>query len=103
MGMMNYSTAVWEENLESSVTIIGQNGSVRLGGQYMNELQVCNIKGCPVPEFDQPEEVSRDPAYNHHLYFTNVVAVLDGTMHEGSNAAGGSKVVEMVENIYDAG
>ena len=37
MGCLNYSTAVWGSNLESSMTIVGSNGSVKVGGQYMNE------------------------------------------------------------------
>ena len=37
MGSLNYSTAVWNQNLESSITIIGSKGSVKVGGQYMNE------------------------------------------------------------------
>ncbi|MFB0998369.1 MAG: Gfo/Idh/MocA family oxidoreductase, partial [Flavobacteriales bacterium] len=35
MGCLNYSTAVWDKNLESSLTIIGSKGSVKVGGQYM--------------------------------------------------------------------
>jgi predicted dehydrogenase len=44
MGSINYSTAVVEQNLESSMTIIGSKGSVKIGGQYMNEVEVCNVK-----------------------------------------------------------
>ena len=42
MGCLNYSTAVWGSNLESSMTIIGSKGSVKVGGQYMNEIEYCN-------------------------------------------------------------
>ena len=38
MGCLNYSTAVWGSNLESSMTIVGSNGSIKVGGQYMNCL-----------------------------------------------------------------
>ena len=40
MGSLNYSTAVATKNLESSLTIIGEKGSVKIGGQYMNEVEV---------------------------------------------------------------
>ena len=33
MGCLNYSTAVWGSNLESSMTIVGSNGSIKVGGQ----------------------------------------------------------------------
>src|SRR5690606_4932697 len=41
MGAISYSTAVWSRNLESSMTVIAENGSVRIGGQYMNKVESC--------------------------------------------------------------
>ena len=49
MGCLNYSTAVWNTNLESSMTIVGSKGSVKVGGQYMNEIEYCNIKDYKMP------------------------------------------------------
>ena len=39
MGNISYTTSVWDTNLESSITVIGKNGSVKIGGQYMNEVE----------------------------------------------------------------
>ena len=50
MGCLNYSTAVWGSNLESSMTIVGSNGSIKVGGQYMNEIEYCNIKDYQMPK-----------------------------------------------------
>ena len=50
MGCINYSTAVWDSNLESSITIIGKKGSVKIGGQYMNDVEYCHIKDYAMPE-----------------------------------------------------
>ena len=44
MGCINYSTSVWNQNMESSMTIVAENGSVKIGGQYMNEVEYCHIK-----------------------------------------------------------
>jgi len=38
IGTFNYSTSCYDENLESSITIIAENGSVKIGGQYMNKV-----------------------------------------------------------------
>ena len=38
MGCLNYSTSVWDTNLESSITIIGSKGTVKVAGQYMQRL-----------------------------------------------------------------
>jgi len=53
MGSINYSTAVWDKNLESSLTIIGSNGSIKVGGQYMDQVDVCHIKDYIMPELKQ--------------------------------------------------
>ncbi len=50
MGCINYSTAVWDKNLESSITIIGAKGSIKIGGQYMNEVEYCHIKDYTMPQ-----------------------------------------------------
>ena len=50
MGSLSYSTAVWDKNLESSMLIVAENGSVKIGGQYMNEVEYCHIKDYEMPE-----------------------------------------------------
>jgi UDP-N-acetyl-2-amino-2-deoxyglucuronate dehydrogenase len=54
VGSINYSTSVWDSNLESSMTIIGEKGTVKVGGQYMNEVQLCNISNYTAPELPSP-------------------------------------------------
>ena len=49
MGSINYSTSVWDKNLESSLTVIGKNGSVKVGGQYMDKVDYCHIKDYMMP------------------------------------------------------
>ena len=48
-GTLHYSTAVWDRNLESSLTVIGEHGSLRIGGQYMDKVEYCHIRdySCP--------------------------------------------------------
>ena len=104
-GCLNYSTAVWEENLESSMTIIGQNGTVKVGGQYMNEVQLCNIKGYVMPELapvNPPNDYGayKGSAANHHFIFENVADVLKGRSPITTNALEGLKVVEIIQKIY---
>ncbi|MEL7159862.1 MAG: Gfo/Idh/MocA family oxidoreductase, partial [Bacteroidota bacterium] len=38
LGSLNFSTAIWDRNFESTLTVIGAKGTIKLGGQYMNEL-----------------------------------------------------------------
>jgi len=105
MGCLNYSTSAWNENLESSITIIGENGTVKVGGQYMNEVEICNIKDYTMPELapaNPPNDYGsyKGSAANHHYIFENVVSVLKGRAPITTNALEGLKVVEIIEKIY---
>lgn len=105
MGSINYSTAVWGANLESSMTIIGSKGSVKIGGQYMNEVEHCNIEGYEMPEL-APSNPANDygqykgSAANHHYIIENVVDTLKGRTEATTNALEGLKVVDIIEKIY---
>ncbi len=105
MGCINYSTAVALQNLESSITIIGSKGSVKIGGQYMNEVEVCNIEGYEIPEL-APTNPGNDyghykgSAANHNYVIKNVIDTLKGRTSATTNALEGLKVVEIIERIY---
>jgi predicted dehydrogenase len=105
MGCINYSTAVWDSNLESSMTIIGSKGSVKIGGQYMDKVEVCNIKDYSMPEL-APTNPANDyghykgSANNHHYIIQNVADTLRGRNTMTTNALEGLKVVEIIERIY---
>jgi UDP-N-acetyl-2-amino-2-deoxyglucuronate dehydrogenase len=105
MGCINYSTAVWDSNLESSITIIGEKGSVKIGGQYMNEVEYCHIDGYQMPEL-APASPANDyghykgSAANHHFIIENVVDTLQGKTTITTNALEGLKVVDIIERIY---
>ena len=105
LGCINYSTAVAQSNLESSLTIIGENGSVKVGGQYMNEVEVCNIKDYEMPVLKASNPANdyghyKGSAANHVYVIQNVVDVLKGRKQITTNALEGLKVVEIIEKIY---
>ena len=106
MGSINYSTSVVDKNLESSMTIIGSKGSVKIGGQYMNEVEVCNIPGYEMPELAESSPANdygpyKGSAANHHFLINNVVQTLKGKSTATTNALEGLKVVEIIERIYN--
>ncbi len=105
MGCINYSTAVADQNLESSITIIGSKGSVKIGGQYMNEVEVCNIKGYEMPVLKEANPANdygpyKGSAANHHFVISNVIDTLKGRTTATTNALEGLKVVDIIERIY---
>lgn len=106
MGALNYSTAVANQNLESSMTIIGSKGSVKIGGQYMNEVEVCNISDYEMPTLAASNPANdygpyKGSAANHNYIIENVVDTLKGRNTATTNALEGLKVVEIIERIYN--
>lgn len=105
MGCLNYSTSVWDSNLESSVTVIAEKGTVKVGGQYMNEVEYCNVKDYAFTELP-PSNPANDyghykgSANNHPYIFENVADVLKGRKRISTNALEGMKVVDILERIY---
>jgi len=105
MGSINYSTAVANQNLESSMTIIGSKGSVKIGGQYMNEVEICNIEGYEMPVLKEANPANdygpyKGSAANHNYVISNVIDTLKGRTTATTNALEGLKVVEIIERIY---
>lgn len=105
MGCLNYSTAVWDTNFESAITIIGSKGTVKVAGQYMNEVVYCHIKDYEMPELpasNPPNDYGRykGSAQNHHYVIENVVEKLKGDGDIKTNILEGLKVVDIIERIY---
>lgn len=105
MGSINYSTAVWDTNLESSLTIIGSNGSVKVGGQYMDKVEYCHIKNYKMPILpptSPPNDYGsyKGSANNHHLIIQNVVDTLSGKAESTTTPEEGLRVVDIIERIY---
>ena len=105
VGSINYSTAVWGQNLESSMTIIGSKGSVKVGGQYMNEVEYCHVENYEMPELPEASPANDYGAYkgsaaNHHFVIQNVVDTLKNRNVATTNALEGLKVVDIIERIY---
>jgi predicted dehydrogenase len=105
LGCFNYSTSVWDKNLESSMTIIGEKGTIKVGGQYMENVEYCNISNYQMPKLQSanpPNDYGtyKGSAANHNLVIQNVIDTLNGKATISTNAMEGMKVVEIIERIY---
>ncbi len=104
-GSINYSTSIWNKNFESSIIVIGEKGTVKVSGQYMDQLEYCHIEDYEMPELDPPNPPNdygdyKGSAANHHYVIENVINVLTGKSQISTNALEGMKVVEMIERIH---
>lgn len=105
MGSINFSTSVWDKNLESGMTVIGEKGTVKVGGQYMDKVEYCHIQDYTMPELpmtNPPNDYGsyKGSAANHHYVIQNVVDVLKGRAAVTTSAQEGLKVVDIIERIY---
>jgi predicted dehydrogenase len=106
MGCINFSTSVWDTNMESSITVVGSKGSFKVGGQYMNLVEYCHIENYDMPELpptNAPNDYGpfKGSAANHHYVIENVVNTLNGRDTITANALEGLKVVDIIERIYE--
>lgn len=105
IGSINYSTAVWDKNFESSITIVAQNGTIKIGGQYMNEVEYCHVQDYTMPELPPANPANdygpyKGSAANHNYVFDNVIETIKRGGEPTTNAMEGLKVVEIIEKIY---
>ena len=107
MGSLNFSTSIWDKNMESSMTVIAENGSVKIGGQYMNEVEYCHIRDYEMPTLAATNPGNDYGAYkgsaqNHNYVIDNVIKVINGNSSISTNALEGMKVVDIIERIYNS-
>ena len=105
IGQINYSTAAYQHNLESSITILAENGSIKVGGQYMDKVLACEVKDYEMPELEAiqpPNDYGhyKGSASNHAYVYQNVLDVLAGKADIACTAEEGLKVVEFIEKVY---
>lgn len=103
-GSLSYSTSLYNQNFESSITLIAEKGTVKLGGQYMNSVEYCDIKDYSMPVLEESQPPNdygnyKGSAANHHFLIEEVVNHLLYNLPCITTADEGKSVVEIIENI----
>ncbi len=104
-GTLSYSTAVWDCNLESSLTVVAARGSLRIGGQYLDKVEYCHLQDYEMPNLPPTSPANsygpyQGSAANHAQLLDNVVATVQQRGTATATALEGLKVVEIIERIY---
>jgi len=107
MATVNYSVNSYKKNMEGSLTIIGEKGTVKIGGQYLNELEYQQIENYRITNLPEGNRANNYGDYqgsmsNHDKVYENVVAVLEGKETISASAFEAMKTVEIIERIYQA-
>jgi UDP-N-acetyl-2-amino-2-deoxyglucuronate dehydrogenase len=105
IGTINYTVNSFEKNLEGSITIFGERGVVKIGGQYLNELEYQNIKEYKIKDLLPGNPANHYGHYsgsmsNHHKVYENLIQILKSDGAIASNELEASRTVEMIELIY---
>ena len=93
--------------MEGSLTIFGEKGTVKIGGQYLNVLEYQNIEGIEIKDLPAGNKANDYGHYqgsmsNHDKVYENLVMALQNEDHPFSNAYDGLKTVEAIERIYNS-
>jgi len=105
IGTINYTVNSHGKNMEGSLTIFGENGTVKIGGQYLNELEYQNIEGFEFKDIPLGNKANNYGQYqgsmsNHDKIYINLVDVLVNGGSISTNSYEGLKTVEIIDKIY---
>ncbi len=103
LGSMSVTMLTYPQNLEGSITILGEKGTVRIGGVAVNDIQLW--------QFDEPRdydaqiqsanyETTSVYGFGHPLYYKNVVDVMRGVAEPETDGREGLKSLEMLIAAY---
>jgi predicted dehydrogenase len=108
LGTINYTVNAYSKNMEGSLTLFGEKGTIKIGGQYLNELEyfdVCDME--QPPKLEAGNKANNYGEYkgsmsNHDKIYSNVREVLLNNDQINTNMFEGLKTVEIIEKIYDS-
>jgi predicted dehydrogenase len=105
IGTINYTVNSYQKNMEGSLTLFGEKGTVKIGGQYLNELEYQSIEGYTIvdlPEGNKPNHYGNyvGSMSNHDKVYDNVIDVLHNNAAITTSAFEGLKTVEIIDKIY---
>lgn len=93
-GGLTYTTSVWHRNMESSFSLIGTKGAIKVTGQYFDQLEYCHIKDQVVPQLSPASKSG------HSQILENIVEVLQNQKKVAIPAQEAKAVVGIIEQIY---
>ncbi len=100
---INVSMLTYPKNYEGSITIIGEKGTVKVGGIAVNKIEKWEFE-----DYDDDDKLIMENNYNppnvygfgHLAYYQNVAAVLQGSQEPNTDGRSGRKSLELILGIY---
>ena len=103
IGTINTTMLTYPHNFEGSITILGENGTVKVGGVAVNKIEKWDFK-----DYDDDDRFIEQSNYQppnvygfgHLPYYKNVVSTLLGESNANTDGQEGRKSLEIIEAIY---
>jgi UDP-N-acetyl-2-amino-2-deoxyglucuronate dehydrogenase len=103
LGSINVTMLTYPKNLEGSITVIGEHGTVRIGGVAVNEIQHWEFADQD-PDDERVKTASYQTTsvygFGHPLYYDNVIKTLRGTAEPETDGREGLRSLEILIASY---
>jgi len=107
IGTMNYNVNAYKKNMEGSITLFGERGTVKIGGQYLNTIEYQCLEGKQI-DLNELGNPANDYGFyqgsmsNHDKVYENLLKAIDDSGTRFASAFEGMKTVEIIEMIFEA-
>jgi predicted dehydrogenase len=106
IGSLIWTTCVYNKNYEGSITIVGEKGTIKIGGQYLNKIEYWDVEGYPLPEgiefTDKPNAYGKyqGTSSNHDKVIKSIISQIKGRSFETVDGYEGIKSINAIEMLY---
>jgi predicted dehydrogenase len=106
-GAIHYTVNSFKNNMEGSITVFGEKGTVKVGGQYLNKIEYQNVDGYvldALPDGEGPNDYGsyQGSMSNHGKVYENFFNSLSNEEHAYISPVEAMKTVEIIEMIYNS-
>lgn len=107
IGNINYTVNSYKKNVEGSLTLFGEKGSIKIGGEYLNTIEWQSLdKDVPMEKLETSQANNygfyTGSMSNHNKVYDELVKALDNAPNELPKAAEALKTIEIIRKIYKA-
>jgi len=106
LGLIEATTAIRPKDLEGSITILGEEGSVEIGGFAVNEMKTWNFSKSLEGDDDVIEKYSVNPpnvyGFGHQAYYEHIVDCIKNNSSQLVDGLQGRKSLELINAIYES-
>ena len=106
LGIIEATTATRPKDLEGSISVLGENGTVEIGGFAVNEMKVWNFTEAQDSDAETLEKYSVNPpnvyGFGHKAYYDHVVDCVVNKKQQLVDGLEGRKGLELISAIYES-